>query len=683
MHLSETPRLVGGDERRLSATPQLGRTIQGLIAPWAHPVLDAYHGLQRIPPHIQRLLGNSYLLEGRVGTLNERQIAELAASTLIGIWLVARVYHERPISFADAEQWFLADAYSQTAVVDDVWPTEAVARQLEHPFESEADPRDLLPHVMEVFHTGPVGTSRAARHHTRNNRRVKRRDGVFYTPADVAHFIASETLRDLSSIRAGSLPAVLDPACGTGVILAASYDVLCEQVRPSSWREAAQVAAGLYGVDINALATGAAALVLVERVTRTTLRVSDPSPLELWREIGRNLAVLDSTELLGRSVPMGSSLDLFQPELAKRLEDVFPSAAAGFDVVIGNPPYAYTDAGGGSTATAFVPFVEMMWRLTRDGGAAGMVLPLSIAYNSNRPLVELRHRMRRADGKWRFCFFDRTPDSLFGDDVKTRNAIAFLSRTGPGEEFGTTGLLRWSSGSRSSLFRSIEFTAASVQLAQTVIPKLGTATEVAAYRRLRLENIGNLGMTVRPATQADRGNESRLLHLGTTAYNWIPVYRELAVAGQAVNRTGLWTLACTTADDADAAFAVLCSQLLYWLWRVEGDGFHLPKGFIKNAPISLDSVSEAQRRSLMGLGQELWQELVKNPVHSTNSGKSSISFSPLVGDAPLVVGAIDVVLEETLALPPGFSRHLQEFVGETIAAGRGPDHDRNPKGTTC
>lgn len=83
---------------------------------------------------------------------------------------------------------------------------------------------------------------------------------------------------------------------------------------------------------------------------------------------------------------------------------------AGFDVVLGNPPFlsqlaAATSRGGSSSfgggpyADAAAEFLELAMRLTRPGGRVGMVLPLSLL--STRDAASIRAAVdRRAALRW-------------------------------------------------------------------------------------------------------------------------------------------------------------------------------------------------------------------------------------------------------------------------------------------
>ena len=176
------------------------------------------------------------------------------------------------------------------------------------------------------------------------------------------------------------------------------------------------------------------------------------------------------------------------------------------------------------------------------------------------------------------AFFDRTPDSLFGDDVKTRNAILLLEKRASEESrLATTSFIRWNSRNRPQLFNALEFVPSDWNLSKKIIPKLGTPAERRAYAALRSSRRPVLGSEVSSVSVTDDDRTSgELLHYSSTAYNWIPVYRGLPKSG--AFRSGYWSVECRSSADADVLFAVSASRLVYWLWRVEGDGFRYPLG---------------------------------------------------------------------------------------------------------
>jgi hypothetical protein len=169
--------------------------------------------------------------------------------------------------------------------------------------------------------------------------------------------------------------------------------------------------------------------------------------------------------------------------------------------VLGNPPYAglgprrdlsslaarfETLRAAGPGADLHPLFVEQMVRLSAPESSGALVLPLSIAFNTRAQYAALRRLVEQTPGTWRFSFFDREPHALFGEDVKTRNAIVAWSRTNEdaGARIMTGPLLKWRGDSRARMFASIGFTEVDQPIAD-VIPKLGgvqQAQALTAYR---------------------------------------------------------------------------------------------------------------------------------------------------------------------------------------------------------
>src|SRR5687767_4916155 len=96
--------------------------------------------------------------------------------------------------------------------------------------------------------------------------------------------------------------------------------------------------------------------------------------------------------------------------------------------------------------------------------------------------------MAEVAGTWEIAFFDRTPDSLFGDDVKTRNCIVLLTqRRHAPKALHTSTFVRWNSRQRSTLFSDLRFCPVEWTLARDFLPKLGSHAEVEYYRTVRRE----------------------------------------------------------------------------------------------------------------------------------------------------------------------------------------------------
>lgn len=717
-----------------SPNPAPGRTLQSAVAPVAHPILDAFEEICTSTPgstvkSIKRVVAQSYTSDWTSFPDSEsdrRLTIEIAAQVLLSIRLIAWIAEDfNGNTITEAERWFVQDNADSLLLFQHIpWPatdTDILIPGL----EEGTDLYTYLPYIFEVFDTGPIAISRASAHERRNNRQLKRKRGVFYTPPDVAGFMVRELIdgKEWSSWHDGP-PTFLDPACGTGVLLKSLYEQMANDLKPKRLSDAAEFAArSLFGIDLSPSAVASTSFVLLSACIQSVEQIDVP-PFEAWNLIKRNLRVGDSTDLLLYSKTETNKVNantdsceeqpnplLFQslhggdnqqinereveqdcPKLRMdswrhlRLEnapdtdsleaELSTFKGKKFDCVITNPPYSTDERANSSSASmAYLPFVKMMWELTsEEGGTAGIVLPLSIAYNSFPAFRDLRSSMRTVKGTWRAAFFDRAPDSLFGDDVKTRNAILFLERehnqTSSKSELATTALIRWNSRNRDQLFRTIAFTDVEWPSHERIIPKIGSQFGWRLYHHLYERKSGHIEAswhTVGDATEEET-HQDRKVYLGRTAYNWLPVYWSLPSSKGKDVRSDLWSIAAYSMTEAAALYGICASRLSYWLWRVEGDGFHLNKGFVRRIPLSLDDLRADQLERLASVSVGFWQHVAGNVVKSTNKGKTTTSYAPSLTSQEHL--ELDVCIEDVFELPDGTGEFAHEFAKEVVSAGR-------------
>ena len=197
----------------------------------------------------------------------------------------------------------------------------------------------------------------------------------------------------------------------------------------------------------------------------------------------------------------------------------------GSETLLCNPPYtrlghharfdeiagmydSFRERGPSPASDVSGPFVEHAWRLTnREGGRAAVVVPLSVAFSGSPQFRGLRRAMGAQPGRWRCAFFDRAPDALFGDDVKTRNGVLAYAA---GERAGieTTPILRWTSRSRANLLGSVRYTEVGEVELTKLIPRLGSVPEARLYNTIRSLK-GRLASSVTQIERAVPGESLR------------------------------------------------------------------------------------------------------------------------------------------------------------------------------
>ena len=597
-----------------------------------------------------------------------------ASRRLVAAWVCGVLLGDLDLgsSLVDAERWFTG---TTTAAVEIQEGGLREAQAILADLVSREGALEMLPYALDpvpheyrrnVLH----GTGNGAARHTRKQR------GSFYTPTDVAEHIVSAAL---SRARLGPHPRILDPALGTGVFLRTTFQRLLER-----GYEPDEAISCLYGVDIDERAVDMAAFVLLVDYALASESPMGALVFELWYRIRSQLLAANSLVVLdglGRQDCLLHGNSRSMAWLTER-----------FDVIVGNPPYArlgqdidltdlasrfLTYESASCSTDIHLGFVELLCSQLRPDGAGALVVPMSIGYANTKPLRRLREAAIQSRGCWTFEFFDRTPDALFGDDVKQRTAIVTWHATRE-RRLVTSPVMRWTSSNRQGLFNRIPRVDLGDYSFHDGVPKVGSAAQAAVYRALRPSS-GSLGphpieWRRVSAIEVDGGKCS--LCVAGTAYNWLNVYRTSSAitAGVETPTTSpLCELTLGTPEEADAAYAVLSSRLLYWLWRVEGDAFHVPSGWLRDVPIMGVLHDPPALAQLAEIGRSLWNAVVEHPVVSLNGGKTTLSYCPHA--RPDLLDDVDRILLEAIGLPLTFADELSAFVRDLTTAGRNDDGD--------
>jgi hypothetical protein len=697
--------------------PKPGRTVWTAILKWTMPLAASYLELTNdsahIAPELIRRYGCAYsptLPVNQFETLDEREALSLASSALLHVWMIHRRVSGSPSTFREAELWFFGERSKTIGLsfASEAWPSKSAPAGL-YDLNYTAEFDDVFPYVVEVFETRQADSFR--------NRAFKRNIGLYYSPSDVTDYMVREVLAlRRTSHRTLSEITCIDPACGSGVFLRALLNAI-SRYSPIRDGEKLNATTRLYGLDTSMHAIQSCAFTLlldcIDDVDRIGL-----VPWHAWQMIRGNLWVGDSTRIsgLGATDPshsariaklreearsnvangywndtQASSRTPITPPIrrAMYLGDIFGEAANGFDIIIGNPPYSGTSArgsqltfdgnptGGRETQRGYyLPFVEMMWKFAKgDYSTSSMILPLSIAYHTGSDFFKLRENMQKIPGTWRFEFFDRTPDSLFGDLIKTRNCVVFaeIGSAYSQTRIATTPLIRWNSRNRDELFDHIRSVIVHDHFSiKGCIPKLGSELEIDAYRKLRSSlsssSVGEMLSGVH-APLHRHTVMSNTLYFYSTAYNWLPIFRHFPsrhISTRSDFRAS--ELLCEDPEEADFLFGVLSSRVSYWLWRVEGDGFHLNKTFILSLPFHRSRFSRARYAEIVELSRDLWKQIQHYPVKKVNAGRPCVNYRPYACKG--ILDLLDINILESYGVSKEFSTVLTQYVMDIVVAGR-------------
>ncbi len=617
------------------------------------------------------------------GSQVNRSDAEIAAWLIVSIWVAGVATNAICVSASlpDAGEWFFGGKADNRLLA--LASPRAVEKAVSA-LRSEACATaylQLLPYILDPH--GP-GSRLSVRRDpsTRAARSRKREDGVFYTPADVADYMADACVSALG----GDIPTVLDPACGTGVFLRAALHALRRYYLEKDGT--ALASESLFGTDIDPLALDATAFVLLADVWLGD-SLHHQSPVALWQRMRRNLSCIDTLRI---DPGEGKPLSQIQADAGRiPLSSLFAGPRRGPMIFLGNPPYANlgvrSDLGAlqglfqtiavkpQPNAEIYLAFIEQMVRLADGKACAGaLVLPLSIACNLGSQFTAARKIIAETPGQWRFAFFDREPHALFGEDVKTRNAIVLWSRSSCDRipELATGPLRKWRGDSRAAMFRSLRFTPIDTDV-RAGIPKIEGACQAVALKELgarwnRLERaVEHIG---RAALADSRCGNDRTVYVGPTAYNFLNVFLKPPSGSLrkdlVLSEHPLHAITCASRQDALAVFALLSSHIAYWWWHAHGDGFHVSGRFLGEFPFGLDALSGITGEALAHAGAELWSAIASRPIISLNRGRTSLAFTPNGHDK--MRRGIDQMLADLAGLQPVFVDELQQFTAHTVAA---------------
>lgn len=476
---------------------------------------------------------------------------------------------------------------------------------------------------------------------TRSSNKKKKSNGIYYTPTDVVDFMVSQCITTV--LPHNGRPSIMDCSCGSGMFLLRSLICLENTCNPhhNLGISLDLLEKCIWGIDISQAAIDCCKIVFMQYYLDNYDR--NDAPLDLvWEKIDHSFFVGDATCL--------------QHILSRHHE--LPSS---FDCIVGNPPYVTI----GRESNLFIPFVENMIEFASDNSCSALVLPLSICYSQGTKFIQLRERIQNDNVTWTFMNYDRSPDSLFGDQVKTRSTILFRNSLERKSMTLTTTLQRWTSSNRDRLFADYALCDISGIPLSKNVPKISHAIEKQAFDSIR-QGTQNL------QTLFTRRRSDYPLVINGTAYNWIGAYDHLPPS---IDENGDDYVSTTTKvyylsdiESRDFCVAVLCNRIAYWYWIVTGDGFHLNASFLSDYCISKDIFTNSQYNELCRLGGQYSLCIKEHPTVSYNAGKRIVNYDHW--HAIDIIQQVEKIIADALNLPEDFLVHLEHWYFNQVHCNR-------------
>jgi hypothetical protein len=256
----------------------------------------------------------------------------------------------------------------------------------------------------------------------------------------------------------------------------------------------------------------------------------------------------------------------------------------GFDVVFGNPPYVrvkpetlqgFTMA---STRNLYCAFTELALNLLNDDGLLCYIVPQSIV--ASKETLPLRQRLIDDDSSLRMQIFDSVPDFLFDQgkiesntntNINQRTTILLLNRNEKNSIY-TSPLLRWRRREeRDDLFKNLSQTRiAKNDIHNGAIPMLESKHDLQLFRKLK--------------RQKDTISDTVVKEGGRVLF--IPKAIRYFITAVPFDLERPNTIQLRVSEEYyHIVHSTLNSNLFYWWWRVNGNGFQVEMKDILSFPI--------------------------------------------------------------------------------------------------
>lgn len=474
----------------------------------------------------------------------------------------------------------------------------------------------------------------------------KKKQGIYYTPSDIIDFMVGYCIKTNNSVIPVNEQTYLDCSCGTSVFL---LNVMRKQMEKNPQICNASDMMGfidcaIWGIDISEIAIDNCKIVFM---TEFLLRFSSEeySMNLLWNIIANSFCCGDATDM----------------EIVLKNNVNFPRK---YSCVVGNPPYVTLPGKG----NLFISFVNNMMKYSDESSCSSLIVPLSLCFSQAPAFITLRQKI--IDDKkatWYFYNFDRSPDSLFGDQVKTRNTIIFRNQGNCKRKILSTNLQRWTSENREGLFERIKMVDIEEYITRDYIPKISTDIEKIVLAKCIAKEKSVFDMLLIEDNQS-----ANLLAVNGTAYNWICAYDHIPPSrdekGKLYIPNSMQLYFCKSKTDLYFVIGILCNRITYWYWTVVGDGFHLNSLFMKKIGIYKEQFSKSAYEKIAILGEKYCKEIRKYVQVSYNSKKQIVNYDylPLLDE----VSQVEKIMATELGIPNEFNSYIEEWYNQHVFCNR-------------
>ena len=374
------------------------------------------------------------------------------------------------------------------------------------------------------------------------NSKSRKSNGQFFTPDDVADFMASYSHQFGSGIW-------LDPCSGIGNL---TWHLVAAQSDPEEF------------LVHNMILSDKDELALL--IARCLLSISFQNKhRELFEKIKGNFIKFDFL-----SIADNGEYDLFSS--SKNLDGI-----PKHDFVIVNPPYLKTKADSRfETSKAGDLYSYFLENIIKSSKGFISINPQS--FTNAHKFMPLRKLLLDNYNNLKIFTFDNVPANVFkgikfgstnSNQANSIRAAIIVAIPGKGER-QITSLLRWRTSERQELFKNIEKFLSNVTLTEEFFPKVSKD-----YKQLYLEVSGT--KTLKLIASLKRTKYP--LYIPSAPRYFIPALKKPA------KRASQKILYFPDEEKRNYAYMAINSSLLYWWWRVRDGGMTLSLETLTSLPL--------------------------------------------------------------------------------------------------
>lgn len=420
----------------------------------------------------------------------------------------------------------------------------------------------------------------------------RRNFGKFYTPYDVTKHMckdisqkmvsSSESLEDLFAKK------VLDPAVGSGAFV--SQLVRC------LWKSSSRK----WELDDE--------FSFRRKVCETIIHACDidKQALELykiiiWISAGSPQFNLDLNLSLCDSLSKGPCLNK-----DKWTELTNFDIGEGYFCVIGNPPYVRVPKNNllsfetNDCNNLYSAFVELSLNLLHPSGHMSLIVPQSLM--ASKKFQTLRDLLLSQPGSKKFQVFDSVPGFLFNQgkidsnsnkSINQRTVIVTISKNKSKKSISVSHLLRWRSSERNLLFTNLK--TIKIRKKDTIygkIPMIYNREDKILIRKLRSYN-----KTIGDVIDKENGD---VIFVGKAVRYFIT-----GLQNDNLGRDNMIELRIEQ-KYFNLIHVIINSNLFYWWWRINGNGFQVELDDILTFPLIEieETISEKKSHELIDCIEE-------------------------------------------------------------------------------